>query len=101
LFADLDEASAFFRQGSSGYSAGGAGGRLDGMELDTDAWRVEPVEVRAVRSTFFDDGDRFPRGSATLGCALLMRNLPVTWNPLRPMLVPGAPEGASGALRPA
>jgi hypothetical protein len=101
LFADLDEASAFFRRGSSGYSAGRAGGRLDGMELTTDAWRVEPVEVRAVRSTFFDDGGPFPRGSATFDCALLMRDVPVTWNPLRPMLAPEAPGVQPGALRSA
>jgi hypothetical protein len=57
------------------------------MELDTDSWRVEPVEVRTVRSTFFDDENRFPRGKATLDCALLMRDIPVTWNPLPPMPV--------------
>jgi hypothetical protein len=96
LFADLYEASAFFRHGSSGYSAGRDGGHLDGMELHTDSWRVQPVEVQVVRSTFFDDEDRFPPGSATLDCALLMRDIPVTWNPLRPMLIPGA-SGTAGA----
>lgn len=90
LFAGLPEASAFFRQGSSGYSPGRDRGHLDGIALATSSWRVEPVDVRAVLSTFFDDEDRFPRGSATFDCALLMRDLPVTWEPLRPMLVPGA-----------
>jgi len=89
LFADLEQASAFFQQGSAGFSAGRSLGHLDGMELRTDSWRVEPVEVRAVRSTFFDDQDRFPQGSATLDCALLMRGVPVTWNPLRSMPLPG------------
>jgi hypothetical protein len=84
LFADLQEASAFFRHGSSGYSAGRARGHLDGMELAADSWRVEPVEVHAVRSSFFDDEGRFPRGKATLDCALLMRDTQVTWNPLPP-----------------
>jgi hypothetical protein len=46
---------------------------LDGMELATDSWHVEPVEVRTVRSSFFDDKDRFPPGKAILDCALLMR----------------------------
>lgn len=87
LFADLPAASEFFRHGSSGYSAGRDQGHLDGMELDTGLWRVEPVEVHAVRSSFFDDEDRFPAGKATLDCALLMRDIPVTWTPLQPMQV--------------
>lgn len=96
LFADLHDASAFFRHGSSGYSAGRDRGHLDGMELHTDSWRVQPVEAHVVRSTFFDDEDRFPPGSATLDCALLMRDVPVTWNPLRPMLIHRA-SGTAGA----
>lgn len=91
LFAGLQEASAFFRHGSHGYSAGRDSdsdrGCLDGMELATDSWRVEPVEVHDVRSTFFDAQERFPRGKATLDCALLMRDIPVTWNPLPPLPV--------------
>jgi Uncharacterized conserved protein (COG2071) len=98
LFADLDQASAFFQRGSAGWSAGRDGRCLDGVELDTDSWRVGPVEVREVRSTFFDDQDRFPGGSATLDCALLMRGITVAWNPLRPMPVSGASEYFSPAL---
>lgn len=82
LFADLASASDFFRRGAAGYSATREGRRLDGLELCTDAWRVEPVEVRSVRSTFFADEDLFPRGSAVLDCALLMRDVPVTWRSL-------------------
>jgi Uncharacterized conserved protein (COG2071) len=82
LFADLDQASDFFRQGAVGYSATRNGHCLDGLELRTGEWRVEPVEIRSAYSTYFDDTTRFPAGSATLDCALLMRNVPVTWNPL-------------------
>lgn len=93
LFTDLTEASEFFRSGSVGFSTGRDGSCLDGMELDTGSWRVDPVEIHAARSTFFDDQDRFPPGSATLDCALLMRDISAIWNPLPPMpvsLVPGA-----------
>ena len=38
--------------------------------------------MRAVGSTFFDDRDRSPAGSAEPDCALLMRDVPVTWSPL-------------------
>lgn len=82
LFGDVDEASRFFQRGSIGYSPTGDDDRFDGLELRTDAWRVEPVAVTDVRSSYFDDPDRFPPGSAALDCALLMRDVPVTWHAL-------------------
>lgn len=82
LFADLAEASRFFRDGAKGFSAIRSGRHLDGLELRTDAWHVEAGRVRSATSSFFDDPDRFPRGSATLDCALVMRDVPVTWRPL-------------------
>ncbi|MDQ6839103.1 MAG: DUF2071 domain-containing protein [Actinomycetota bacterium] len=85
LFADVAQASEFFRKGSVGYSATRDGDCLDGMEVRTDAWEVEPVRVLAARSTYFEDSSSFPAGSATLDCALLMRDVPVTWHALSPM----------------
>jgi Uncharacterized conserved protein (COG2071) len=84
LFADLREASDFFRGGSAGYSATRDSGRLDGLELRADRWVVEPAEVISVCSSFFDDARLFPPGSAAIDCALLMREIPVTWNAIRP-----------------
>lgn len=85
LFADVDEASAFFQKGSMGYSATRDGERFDGMVLRTEAWAVEPVRVLAARSSYFEDPSSFPAGSATLDCALVMRDVPVTWHALDPM----------------
>lgn len=82
LFADLEQASEFFRHGSAGFSATRGERRLDGLELRTDSWQVAPVEVNSARSTFFEDRHRFPQGSALLDDALLMRDVPVTWRPL-------------------
>jgi hypothetical protein len=84
LFADLREASDFFRRGSAGFSATRDSGRLDGLELRADRWVVEPAEVHAVCSSFFSDVRLFPPGSATLDCALLMRDIPVTWTATQP-----------------
>lgn len=86
LFADADEASDFFRQGSAGLSATRDAGRLDGLALRVraDRWAVEPVEVDAVSSSYFSDASLFPPGSATLDCALLMRDLPATWIAIQP-----------------
>jgi len=85
LFADVAQASAFFQAGSVGYSATRSCERFDGMEIRTDAWTVEPVRVQAARSSYFEDPNSFPAGSATLDCALLMRDVPVTWRALDPM----------------
>jgi hypothetical protein len=84
LFAGLGEASDFFRHGSAGFSATRDGARVDGLELRADRWVVEPAEVHAVRSSFFDDTRQFPPGSATLDCALLMRDIPATWTAIQP-----------------
>lgn len=78
LFDDLGQASAFFEGGSKGYSPA-SGGTLDGMELRTDAWRLDACRVVSARSSYFD---ALPPGSATLDCALVMRDVPVTWGPL-------------------
>lgn len=80
LFTDLAAASDFFERGSVGRSPSGGEG-LDTIELRTDAWHVEPVEIDEVHSSFFDDSQRFPKGSAVADHALLMRRIPVEWVP--------------------
>lgn len=82
LFEDTAAASAFFEAGSVGFSATRDATRFDGLKLVTASWEVEPAEITAVQSSFFDDTKRFPQGSANLDCALVMRNVPVGWKPL-------------------
>lgn len=78
-FASLAEASTFFAGGAQGFSARSEPGRLDGIELRTEGWRVQTLDVERASSTWFEDEARFPRGSATLDCVLLMRDLPHAW----------------------
>ncbi|MFD8261897.1 DUF2071 domain-containing protein [Streptomyces griseoluteus] len=85
LFADLAEASRFFQDGGRGFSATSSGHDLDGMELRTNAWHMKAARIQSAASSFFDDPDCFPPGSATLDSALLMRDIPVSWRPLPPM----------------
>jgi uncharacterized protein YqjF (DUF2071 family) len=80
LFPSLDAASEFFRAGSLGYSAREDGHCLDGITLHTDAWKVMPMRVDEVQSSYFDDTARFPRGSVAFDCALLMRDIPHEWH---------------------
>jgi len=82
IFASLEEASAFFRAGSSGYSAARRAGRLQGLQLCCRNWRVEPLELTQARSSFFEESARFPKGSAQFDCALVMRRIEHTWKSL-------------------
>lgn len=79
LFADLADASAFFQQGSVGYSATRQPSRFDGLELVTDAWPIDPASVVHARSSYFEDTTSFPTGSAVLDSSLVMRRVPVRW----------------------
>ncbi|MET0425659.1 MAG: DUF2071 domain-containing protein [Actinoplanes sp.] len=88
LFGSLAEASDFFRRGAAGYSATAGGCTLDGLELRSTAWTIEPTEVTEAHSSFFTDTALFPPGSAHLDGALLMRNVPVTWHALPDMPLP-------------
>jgi hypothetical protein len=74
------EASGFFANGSLGYSVTGTPGRYDGLELCCSHWRVEPLQIDRIASTFFDDTTKFPTGTIGFDCALLMRNIQHEWH---------------------
>ncbi len=80
-FRSLAEASSFFEDGAVGYSDV-HGDRLDGMRLETTAWNVEPLSIDDVYSSYFADEQRFPPGSVTFDCALIMRDVPHVWHAL-------------------
>lgn len=80
VFASLDEASAFFQNGALGYSVTRRPGVFDGLELRTLAWRMQPLAVEHVESSFFDSPALFPPGSARFDSALLMRDLEHEWH---------------------
>ena len=81
-FASLEAASAFFAAGSVGYSATRSGVRLDGLELRTFGWCVEPLEVQSIFSRYFGEASRFPANKVVLDSALLMRNVAHEWHPV-------------------
>ena len=82
VFASLGAASEFFARGAVGYSATENSNCCDGLELHLDRWKIEPLAVELVASSFFDDPGRFPVGGIFFDCALLMRNLPHEWRAL-------------------
>ena len=80
IFSSLAEASAFFEAGSIGYSVTHDPNRLDGLNLKTEEWQVEPLEVRRVKSSYFSDETKFPPGSIEFDHALLMKNVAHEWH---------------------
>ncbi|HEY3967025.1 MAG TPA: DUF2071 domain-containing protein [Planctomycetaceae bacterium] len=80
VFRSLEEASTFFQAGSLGYSATSDPARFQGLELRCQKWRVEPLDVEEVCSSFFDDVSQFPKGSIEFDSALLMRNIEHEWH---------------------
>src|SRR5262245_30049211 len=80
VFGSLEEASAFFRAGSLGYSATPHPSRFQGLELRCRNWRAEPLGVERMRSSFFEDESLFPKRSIGFDCALLMRGIEHEWH---------------------
>jgi hypothetical protein len=80
VFASVAAASDFFRRGRLGYSLTPTPGRYDGLELRCRQWSVEPLDVHDIESSFFGDPSRFPAGSVTFDCALLMRRIEHEWH---------------------
>jgi hypothetical protein len=80
IFAGLEAASGFFEPGSVGFSATASGRRLDHVVLTTHGWSVAPLAIEHVESTWFADPMRFPAGSVTFDCALIMRNVDHEWH---------------------
>ena len=79
IFSTLAEASSFFEGGAVGYSVTRDEDRLDGLKLRTNDWRVEPLAVERVYSSYFSDETKFPKQSVTFDHALIMRNVAHEW----------------------
>lgn len=80
VFGHVAAASAFFERGSLGYSITAKPSEFDGLELRCFNWHVQPLAIDSVRSSFFEDEARFPKGSVEFDCALLMRDIEHEWH---------------------
>jgi len=87
IFQTLDAASQFFEPGSLGYSATASGRRLDGVVLKTHSWKVAPLTIERVSSTYFENETLFPTGTVNFDCALIMRNIAHEWQAGAPMYI--------------
>lgn len=85
-FSTLSEASAFFEAGSVGYSARIDPTRSDGVALRTEGWKVRPLALTEIRSTYFEDDVKFPPGSIYFDHALIMRDIAHEWHGVDEMI---------------
>lgn len=77
IFEDLENASDFFEKGDLGYSPNKE--KLEGLRLNAYEWKVKPLEVLNIKSSFFEDEKLFPKGSVQFDNALLMKNIEHEW----------------------
>jgi uncharacterized protein YqjF (DUF2071 family) len=77
IFETLENVSNFFEKGSIGYSPNGD--KFDGLKLQTNKWQVRPLEVSAVKSSFYDNETVFPKGSIHFDNALIMTKIEHEW----------------------
>ncbi len=82
IFETLEQASDFFQNGAIGYSPSKQSKVYDGLELKTFDWKVSPLSVSKVQSSFFENKSIFPTGSIKFDNALLMRNIDHEWRGL-------------------
>jgi Uncharacterized conserved protein (COG2071) len=83
IFQNLHNVSNFFEAGTVGYSPNG--NKYEGLKLKAFNWRVTPLHVQSVQSSFFENGHIFPAGSIQLDNALLMREIKHEWNSVEQM----------------
>jgi len=79
-FRSVEESSRFFECGCTGFSPGKTPGKLDAIRLETKNWRVRPLAVEILNSSFFGETSVFPKGSVQFDHALIMRDLKHEWH---------------------
>ncbi|MGH9795216.1 MAG: DUF2071 domain-containing protein [Candidatus Acidiferrales bacterium] len=80
LFPRFTDVCSFFERGSRGFSCRLDGQGVEGMEMRTTHWQMSPLAVQDVRAAFFEDRERFPRGSCGFDSAAIMRGIPHSWH---------------------
>ncbi|MCP1996090.1 DUF2071 domain-containing protein [Flavobacterium sp. HSC-61S13] len=77
VFETIENASVFFEAGDLGYSPNKS--NFEGLKLKTYSWKVQPLNVARIKSSFFENEAVFPNGSVVFDNALLMTNIEHEW----------------------
>jgi hypothetical protein len=78
IFETIENTSNFFEKGDTGYSPNG--NKFEGLKLQAYTWKVAPLDISEVRSSFFENEIIFPKGSVTFDNALLMTKIEHEWH---------------------
>ncbi|MRG47165.1 hypothetical protein GFS24_18735 [Chitinophaga sp. SYP-B3965] len=78
IFQTLESASDFFKKGSLGYSPDG--NKFQGLKLHINEWKVQPLEVLDVHSSFFENETLFKKDTVHFDNALLMTKIEHEWH---------------------
>ena len=81
IFKSLENVSDFFEKGSIGYSPNKE--KYEGLKLQAYTWKVKPLEVKSVYSSFYEDETVFPKGSVQFDNALLMTKVEHEWKSMK------------------
>ena len=77
IFETLENVSDFFESGDLGYSPNNE--KFEGLRLNAYTWKVRPLEIKNVKSSFFENEEIFPKGSINFDNALLMTDIEHEW----------------------
>ena len=84
IFENIENASNFLKTGAIGYSPNKE--KFDGLKLETFEWKVSPLHVNSVQSSFFADEAIFPKGSVKFDNALLMKQIKHEWHSVKEII---------------
>jgi Uncharacterized conserved protein (COG2071) len=80
VFRAIEEARRFFEEGCVACSDTDRSGEFDALELRCAAFRLSPLDVERVASSFLDDRRLFPMGSVAFDSGFLMRSIEHEWH---------------------
>jgi len=79
MFESLEHASSCFQNCPVGVSPSTTPNRFKTIHLKTESWKVRPLKVLTLQSSFFEDRSLFPHGAIEFDNALLMRGIEHEW----------------------
>jgi hypothetical protein len=83
MFDSLEHASSCFHNCTMGISPSTMPKRFKKIKLKTKTWEVKPLQVHAIRSSFYGNTSLFPTGSIEFDNAMLMKGIEHEWHSIR------------------